>query len=176
MHVSLAVMRIFTCRQSEFIDATEVRGNAEFRAHTQAALELLRLSPLFLSVRNYIPVIQQGKRSGMRAWAKKPAFLVGKPTWQHSAFWYAGAIAHDAYHAKLYQEAKRKNGGREPEPHSWCGTEAEKQCLAFQQRVLMELNADEKTITYLEQCEKNPTYQGRSEGWLGWLDYVRRRW
>ena len=169
-------MTIFRRSQSEFIDAIEVSGNAAFRSDTQEALALLRSSSLFSGLRKYLPMIQQGKRSGMRAWAKKPTFVVGKPTWQHSALWYAGAIAHDAYHAKLYQEAKQKSGGREPEADYWTGEEAEKKCLDFQRRILMELKADEKTIAYIKECEKNPTYHGRKQWWLSWLDYLRRRW
>ncbi|HET8564339.1 MAG TPA: hypothetical protein VFM35_10745, partial [Candidatus Binatia bacterium] len=157
LHLSSSqVMTIFRRSQSEFIDAIEVRGNAAFRSDTQEALALLRSSSLFSGLRKYLPMIQQGKRSGMRAWAKKPTFVVGKPTWQHSALWYAGAIAHDAYHAKLYQEAKQKSG-REPEADYWTGEEAEKKCLDFQRRILMELKADEKTIAYIKECEKNPT-------------------
>jgi hypothetical protein len=169
-------MTILGRSQSEFIDAIEVRGNAAFRADTQEALALLRSSPLFVAVRKYLPIIQQGKRSGMRAWAEKPTFVVGKPTWQHSVLWYAGAIAHDAYHAKLYHEAKQKTGGREPGANCWTGVAAEKNCLEFQRRVLLELKADEKTIAYIEECEKNPTYHGRTQWWLSWLDYIRRRW
>lgn len=112
----------------------------------------------------------------MKAWTKKPTFIVGARTWKHSALWYAGAIAHDAYHSKLYHEAKRAIHGKEPDAGAWTGTEAEKQCLAFQRQILLELNADEKTIAYVEECAKNPTYQGHSSGWRGWVDYLRRWW
>jgi hypothetical protein len=121
-------------------------------------------------------LIRQGKRSGMKAWVGEPTFVVGKRTWKHSALWYAGAIAHDAYHAKLYADAKKANRGQEPEADSWTGTEAEKKCLAFQRQVLLELKADEKIIFYLDECGKNPTYQGRNRGWKSWLDYLKRWW
>ena len=112
----------------------------------------------------------------MKAWAEKPTFVVGNRTWQHSVLWYAGAIAHDAYHSKLYHETKNSLGGREPDANAWTGTEAEKKCLAFQRKVMVELNADPKTIAYLEDCAKDPAYQGRNQGWRSWLDYLKRRW
>ena len=79
-------------------------------------------------------------------------------------------------HAKLYADAKKANRGQEPDADTWTGTEAEKKCLAFQRQVLLELKADPSTITYLDECEKNPTYQGHNRGWKSWLDYLQRWW
>ena len=111
----------------------------------------------------------------MKAWAKEPTFFVGKPTWKHSAIWYAGAIAHDAYHSKLYAEAK-KASALEPDADSWTGIEAEKKCLGFQREILSQLNADTHTLSYLDACWEYPTYQGRNRGWKSWLDYHKRWW
>jgi hypothetical protein len=169
-------MKIFDRRQSEIIDGVEVRGRAAFRVRTREALELLRLSRLFGAARDHIAVIRQGRRSGMKAWAVKPTFTVGKATWNHSVVWYAGAIAHDAYHAKLYLDAKGGNRAQEPDNDAWTGVEAEKSCLAFQRQVLVELNADEKIIAYIDHCAQNPTYQGHATGWRSWLDYLLRWW
>jgi hypothetical protein len=167
---------MFRDQQSELFDGIEVRGRAAFRARTREALELLHLSPMFGAARDHISVVRQGRRSGMNAWAVKPTFTVGKATWSHSALWYAGAIAHDAYHSKLYSDAKDGKRGKEPDNDAWTGVEAEKQCLAFQRRVLLELNADEKIIAYIDRCAQNPTYQGHTTGWRGWLNYLRRWW
>ena len=93
--------------RSETFDAIEIRGGSEFLLRTQEALALLRPTSRFADVRSNLGLIRQGRRSGMRAWAQAPTFVVGKRTWKHSALWYAGAIAHDAYHAKLYADAKR---------------------------------------------------------------------
>ena len=169
-------MEILGRRHSEIVDGVEVRGRAAFRARTREALELLRTSPLFGTARNHIAVIRQGRRSGMKAWAVKPTFTVGKATWRHSVVWYAGAIAHDAYHAKLYCDAKGVIRGKEPDSDAWTGVEAEKQCLAFQRQVLLELNADENIIAYIDHCAQNPTYQGHTTGWRNWLDYLLRWW
>jgi hypothetical protein len=158
------------------IEGIEVRGTAGFRSRTRESLGRLRSTSEFELIRSHIGVIRQGKRSGMKAWRQKPTFVVGKRTWQHSVLWYAGAIAHDAYHAKLYLDATKKGGGKKPVADSWTGAESEKQCLRFQRQVLLELYADEQTIAYIEECAKSPTYQGRNQGWRSWLDYLRRWW
>ncbi len=169
-------MEILSRSRSEVVDGIEVCGKAAFRARGREALELLRGSPIFGAARDHIAVIRQGRRSGMKAWAVKPTFTVGKATWRHSAVWYAGAIAHDAYHAKLYSDAKGGNRVKEPDSDAWTGAEAEKQCLAFQRQVLVELRADEEIISYVDRCAQNPTYQGPATGWRSWLDYLQRWW
>ena len=166
----------FLRTRSEIIEGIEIRGTAGFRARTRESLGRLQSTSQFEVIRSHIGVIRQGKRSGMKAWAERPTFMVGKATWQHSALWYAGAIAHDAYHAKLYFDAKMQHCAKKPDADSWTGAESEKQCLRFQRQVLAALNADPKTLAYLEACLDNPTYQGRHKGWKSWLDYLKRRW
>jgi len=55
-------MEMFGRRQSEIVDGVGIRGKAAFRARTREALELLRLSPIFGTVRDQIAVIHQGRR------------------------------------------------------------------------------------------------------------------
>jgi hypothetical protein len=180
-------------RASIIVGGIEVRGTADFLARTREALALLGVARRLEFVQANIAVIQQARRSGMKAWLKRPTFTVGKATWQHSARWYAGAIAHDAYHSKLYREAKNalsgatriplaspfgkgRKRGISPAANSWTGAEAEKKCLVFQLQVLRELDAASEILSYVEQCANNPTYQGRNQGWRGWLAYRRRWW
>jgi hypothetical protein len=165
----------FSRTRSEIIDGLEVRGTARFRARTRESLASLRGTAEFDLIRAHLAVIRQGKRSGMKAWTDKPTFVVGKATWQHSAVWYAGAIAHDAFHAKLYSDAKKSRRGK-PEAEAWTGAASEKRCLSFQRRILARLGADEKMLAYIDECAKNPTYQGHHKGWRSWLDYLKRRW
>jgi hypothetical protein len=165
-----------THRQTTLIQGIEVHGDVEFRRRTDEALSLLRPLRQFAIIRQHLSVIRQARRSGMKAWSAKPTFMVGRPTWSHSALWYAGAIAHDAYHAKLYDDAKRRGGGKAARIDSWTGVEAEQKCLCFQRRVLVKLSADEKMIDYVTRCARNPSYQGRNRGPGSWLDYLKRRW
>jgi hypothetical protein len=169
-------MNLFPRRRSETLDGIEVNGHPDFLVRTQESLALLKRSSKFGMIENHLAVIRQGRRSGMKAWLEKPTFVVGKATWSHSVLWYAGAIAHDAYHSKLYQAAKHANGGNPPDASAWSGVVAEKKCLAFQREVLLELNVDARTIAYIESCQQNPTYQGRNQGWRSWLDYLKRWW
>ena len=166
---------LFLRRQTELLYEIEIRGSTKFLLRTREALDLLRPTLFFSEIQRHIAVIQQGKRSGMRAGAKRPTFVVGKRTWSHSALWYAGAIAHDSYHSKLYHDAKSISG-KKPPADCWTGKEAEKKCLAFQIEVLQSLDADEKMVAYLRKLEKNPTYQSHNRGWRSWWDYWRRRW
>jgi hypothetical protein len=161
---------------SETVEGIQIRGAKEFLLRTREALVLLRSTSRFAEIQPHMALISQGKRSGMKAWAENPTFLVGDRTWKHSALWYAGAIAHDAFHSKLYHDAKRSRGGREPDADAWTGSKAEKICLAFQRKVLLELSADDAIIAYIDECEKNPAYQGRNKGWKSWLDYLKRWW
>src|ERR1043166_2845581 len=117
----------------------EIRGRRKFLIRTEEALSLLDQSSQSQFVSRYIAIIRQGRRSGMKAWLEKPTFVVGAATWKHSALWYAGAIAHDAFHAKLYTDARRNLANEEPDADTWTGAEAEKRCLGFQRRTLMEL-------------------------------------
>jgi hypothetical protein len=163
-------------RNSAYFVGIQIRGDAAFRARTWEALQLLRSQSCFEIVQGHIALIQQGRRSGMKAWTRRPTFVVGKPTWQHSVLWYAGAIAHDAYHSKLYQEAKRTNGGERPGAGTWTGANAERQCLKFQRQVLTGLNAEPTMLAYIDQQLQNPVYRGRNQGWRAWLDYLQRWW
>jgi hypothetical protein len=151
-------------------------GNNAFRARTVEALKLLSSCSCFPEVQRYVGLIKQGRRSGMRAWAKPPALTVGSATWQHSIVWYAGIVAHDAYHSKLYHDAKAATAKSEPPADTWTGAGAEKRCLLFQREVLIDLHADPLLIAYLDKQLRNPTYQGRNAGWAAWLDYLRRWW
>ena len=167
---------IFARRSSVTLDGIAIRGGSEFIKRTKESLTLLGSVPEFALIRDSIAVIRQARRSGMKAWLPKPTFNVGKPTWSHSVVWYAGAIAHDAYHAKLYGDAMKHRRGNKRHAESWTGAAAEKKCLEFQRRVLRQLDADEMLIAYVEKCRENPTYQGRNKGWGSRLDYLKRWW
>ena len=169
-------MSFLAATRSENIEGIEVRGGSKFRARSRHALALLGQTAALSLVQTHVKVIRQGKRSGMRPWANKPTFVVGRATWRHSPLWYAGAIAHDAYHSKLYDIATKANGGGEPAPNTWTGAEAEKQCLAFQFSVLQSLKSDENTLGYVARWAENPTYAGSRRGLGRWLDYLGRWW
>jgi hypothetical protein len=163
-------------RKPETVCGMEVHGTGDFRTCTREALALLEPLAQFEVIQAHLSTICEGKRSGITAWAEHPVFTVGAPTWNHSPLWYAGAIAHDAYHAKLYRDAKRLHPDKKPPVNAWSGKAAERTCLAFQRDVLLSLQADKTLLEYIEKHLLNPTYQGRSKGRGGWLDYRKRWW
>ena len=97
-------------------------------------------------------------------------------TWSHSPQWFAGAIAHDAFHAKLFRDGKQCSGSKTQQIESWTGKAAERACLLFQREVLAALGADPIMLEHVQKHLRNPTYQGRSQGIGGWLDYRKRWW
>ena len=140
-----------------------INGGPEFTARTREALRLLRLSAGFPEVRRFVAEIREARCSGMNVYAPHPTYDVGEPTWKAGALWYAGTIAHDAHHSRLYFEAKG-SGKAEPEEAAWSGAEAEKKCLAVQYRVLAELRAPEVTLAYIRGLSVAPTYQNIGAG------------
>jgi len=138
-----------------------------FVNRTREALALLEGSTTFTQVARYIAVIKQAEHSGMRAYDERPTYEVGFRTWDYSASWYAGTIAHDGYHSLLYHEAKGA-GQAQPPDLAWTGTDAERKCLDFQARVLDEIKADPSLIKYVRDQTVNPTYQN--------VEYSKRNW
>jgi len=163
-------------RKLETVCGLEIHGDSQFRRRTGEALLLLQPLEQFEVIQTHLAAIRQGKRSGVTASAARPVFTVGPPTWNYSPLWYGGAIAHDAYHAKLYRDAKNGDRQTDPETDAWSGKTAERACLSFQREVLLALNAGRTIIDYIEKHLRNPTYQGRNKGWGSWLDYRKRWW
>lgn len=139
-------------------EGIEIQGIKGFIQKTIEALNALSQTKIYPQIKQYIANIRQGAWSGMDVFANKPTFNVGDATWQHSEAWYAGAIAHDSNHSKLYFNAKQQRDGAEPKHEEWTGTEAERHCLDVQQEVLKNLKADHYLIDYIEMLKANPTY------------------
>jgi hypothetical protein len=147
----------------------QVEGDSAFTAETNKALKLLAKTKEYSEITHNIGKIKEFDKSGMNVYGEVPTFQVGKATWEGDPVWYAGTIAHDSYHAKLYNEAKLANGGAEPDANTWTGAEAEKKCLGYQIKVLTELKADPDTIESLKKQQKEgPKYQD--------IPYENRSW
>jgi hypothetical protein len=116
---------------------------------TAEALELLRTKAPqhYAVVGRYVGVIEcVASGSGMAAQQTPPRYLVGDVTRAGGTIWYAGTIAHDAYHSKLYHEYKVANPGRPVPASVWTGREAEAKCLEFQVAALAAMGASERTL------------------------------
>lgn len=145
----------------------EIQGAPVFNTRTREALALLEGSASFTRVAPYIEIIKEADHSGMRAYDERPMYEVGFRTWNYSAPWYAGTIAHDGYHSLLYHTAKGADTAEPPET-SWTGADAERKCLRFQAQVLREIKADAALIKYVQDQTLNPTYQN--------IEYSKRDW
>ncbi len=144
-------------------------GTPLFVEKTIAALDLLRSTRHFGLVAHHISTVRPWKCSGFDPWAiGGPTFIVGKKTWQSTPIWYAGAIAHDAYHGKLYLDAKRRNWLRIVWWSDWCGWKREKECCEFQLEVLKELKADNMMIDHLETVAKDPNWYFPRRLFIDW--------
>lgn len=134
-------------------------GSADFAEKTKAALARLKKSGYLGEIKGHASIIKQSNCSGMNVYAEKPTFQVGKETWNSNNVWYAGTIAHDSFHSKLYHDSKKAKGGVEPPAEDWSGRQAEIECLNYQARVLRGLQAPEYMIQYVQGMIKNPVYQ-----------------
>ena len=119
-------------------------------------------SRTFLTVKPFLAAIREARISGLSVPWGTPTFLVGRATWQAPLIWYASAIVHDAGHAKLYRENRRRLLGLWYTPRgAWMGTDAERICLRFQLAALRELNAGHEVLRYVESLAERPTYQDK---------------
>lgn len=97
-------------RKETLFDGFRIVGTHFFINRTIEALKLLQPLHQYDVVHAGIKRIQQADKSGMDAKAAEPTFFVGKRTWKSSVTWYAGAIAHDAYHSELYIKTRNLEG------------------------------------------------------------------
>lgn len=145
-----------------------IDGNSQFTTETEKALNLLHKSSDYFTITQYVKRLKEYDHSGMDVYSDVPTFQVGEDTWKGDPVWYAGAIAHDSCHSRLYFEAKANNGGNEPDRNAWTGSQAEITCLGFQIKVLQEIGGDQATIDYLKEVMKDPKYQN--------VPYENRTW
>src|SRR5262249_18338512 len=125
------------------IDGISVSGSPQFAYRTRQALEVLSDSPTFATVKPFLAAIREARCSGLAVPWGRPTFEVGPRTWQARLVWYAGAIVHDAGHARLFREnRKRLLGVPFTWPWAWTGVEAERVCLRLQLAALQDLGAD----------------------------------
>lgn len=140
------------------VDGIALKGSPAFVEKTALALAELRRSARHGEIVASLGAIEEWACSGMHVRLRVPTYRVGSATWNADTQWYASTIAHDARHAQLYFEARRRLG-REPPDEAWMGVPGERLCLQYQIDVLRELGASPARIAYLERLKENPSYQ-----------------
>ncbi len=130
-------------------DGLRLVGNARFRNAVSNALVLLRTRApdAYEIVTNNVGVIAESDHSGMMAYAQPPVFHLNDRTAFYSVTWCAASIAHDSLHSKQFHDYMRNHDGRVPDL-VWTGERAEKECGAYQLKVLKAIKAPAYEIEY----------------------------
>lgn len=137
-------------------ETVEIRGTSEFQVRVVSALKLLKAqaADAYSIITNEIGVIEQSKRSGMRAWLKPPKFEMADGT-AYSITWCAGSIAHDSFHSKLYHDYLREKPKTKQVPEAvWTGAEAEKLCTTHQLTVLKAIGGPTNELDWCLQTNR----------------------
>jgi hypothetical protein len=157
-------------------EGIEIRGDERFVRQVEHALALVRdKSPDSLEmIRQFVKRIQHERRTGMRAYDDPPTFDLADATAYYSVTWCAGAIAHDAYHSKLYHEYRVQHG--EPVPDSaWTGQVREMECNRYQLGVLSDISAPEYEIEHMRH-QDGSHFDQDGDGEATWKDYEKADW
>ena len=162
---------------SQLFDGLRVTGSTRFREQVVNALVLLRdKSPeAYGIITNYLGVIKQARRSGMRSDLSPPTFELANPTAFYSLTWCAGSIAHDSMHSKMFHDYRKAHNGAGP-PHVWSSqVEEEQKCIAHQLQVLRAIGAPALEIDHCaEQDGTHPDVN--KDGKYDWDDYEKGNW
>jgi hypothetical protein len=148
-------------------ESVQIRGTPMFVRQVENALGLLKTnSPTgYAIVTNYVGIVEEAKRSGMRAWSKPPKFELNKRTAFYSVTWCAGTIAHDSFHSKLYADYLRQHPKKRVPDEIWTGEEAERRCSEHQVTVLKEIGASAHEITWCADTNRYWEVKYRNRTW-----------
>jgi hypothetical protein len=132
----------------------EITGSERFVSRVKGALQLIEeKSPgAWQVVALHVRKIEEGDKTGMFPYLPLSPAVIGTRTFLCSVAWCAGAIVHNAYHAKLYEEYKKEHGASVPDD-AWSGPEAEKKCLDFQIMTMREVGAPVYEREYLSSFD-----------------------
>ncbi|HED34620.1 MAG TPA: carboxypeptidase regulatory-like domain-containing protein [Gammaproteobacteria bacterium] len=160
----------------------------DFESRTRKALELLKATDnaAYNIATRHMDNIQQipisGGTQGMLTryypyWETYPTFNVAESSWKNVSYrdntiWYASVIAHDSYHAKLYDDAeilclknqeKLPDGSKivqpnfvcsDPDIKSWSMKTAEMSANAYQISVLEKIPGAKNELLYLRLLQQ----------------------
>lgn len=139
--------------QPVFTTPISIEGDDKCHSDTLAALSLLadKAPAHYATVTKYVGIIRcvtQG--SGMAAYNDPPLYMVGDATRTSGTLWYAGTIAHDAGHSKLYHDYLDAHPGQVVPGDVWTGESAEAACLDAQYDALQQMGAPQSTLDYVK--------------------------
>jgi Domain of unknown function (DUF4124) len=128
----------------------EIVGNARFQDRVREAMSLLKSRDgyTYSVVLGYVGKIEQAPHSGMSATSNPPTFHMSDATAMDSVSWAAAAIAHDAYHSKLYFDYRGSHPGDAVPNDAWGGTISEAKCTKFQVAAMRRFGAPQYQIDH----------------------------
>jgi hypothetical protein len=145
-----------------FTTSISIKGNEACQNDTLAALRLLaeQAPNHYATVTTYVGVIEcVAQGSGMAAYENPPRYLAGDATRTAGTLWYAGTIAHDAGHSKLYHDYLAAHSGQGVPGDIWTGQSAEAACLAAQHDALQKMDASQSTLDYVQSIVNSQYWQ-----------------
>lgn len=126
-----------------------IYGPKNFIDFTIETLDLLKEKhpETFTLIEQYISIVCFSKFTMIDV--KKRLCLMGHTVLYQSKIRYAGDLAHEVFHCKLYNEYLQSHPGVKNVP-KWVdsGEEAEKKCVEYQCQVLEAHGADQETLDY----------------------------
>lgn len=152
-----------------FTTQIQIKGNSSCKSDTLSALRLLHDKAVmhYSVVTKYISIIEcVSKGSGMYAYENPPRYVVGDATRNAGTIWYAGTIAHDAGHSKLYHDYLTSHPGQAVPDDIWKGKNAEVSCLDAQYDALSKIGATQSELNYVKNIITSQYYNiPYSERW-----------
>lgn len=138
-----------------------IRGNESCVTSTLKALKLLsdNAPTHYAVVTQNISIIECAPSgSGMYAYEDQPRYVVGDATRNAGLIWYAGTIAHDAGHSKLYHDYLSAHPNNAVPVDVWTGENAERACLDAQYNALAKLNSPQYYLDYVSNVINTQYY------------------
>lgn len=159
-----------------FTHSIKIEGSGKYIKQVKSCLDLLasKSKEEYDLIEDYVGVISQSSKSGMRAWENPPRYQMGNQTAFYSQTWCAGTIAHDAYHSLLYKKYLPIDGTRTPY-EKWAGFSSERQAIEFQIKVMQKIGASPHEIDYLKQLDGTHG-DVNGDGKITKDDYKQRNW
>lgn len=150
-----------TVPPTQFVTSIVIKGDSTCQSSTLSALKLLNdNAPTHYSiVKSYVGVIEcVSKGSGMAAFETPPRYMVGDATRNAGTVWFAGTIAHDAGHSRLYHDYLSNNPGQSVPNDVWTGEAAERTCLEAQYDALSKIGATQSQLDYVRNIINSQYY------------------
>lgn len=156
---------------TNFFFGLQVWGDQAFMTRVAQSLLLLKMSAPsdFAMITNYLGGIRQGGRSGVNHRVKAPVISLSDKSAAPSLSWCASAIAHEAYHVKLYQDDHTAYKGFKR------SVQSEGYVIKYQKKVLRRVGGTAYELDYIDTV-KYDHFDTNGDGKYTIEDWEMRDW